>query len=394
MAQKLTENIVKNLPPPATGNKVHYDALVRGFGLRVTANGSKSFVLGYRTRAGRERRLTLGAYPDWSVTAAREEAKNLKRRIDLGEDPMADIEAVRDAPTVADLVERFKAEHLPRLRPASRKEYERMLNDYILPALRNHKVADVSFSDIDRLHRAITKRGATYVANRVVSLASKMFSLSVKWGYRTDSPTKGIEMNPEHARHRFLSGDEFHRLSLALAAHPDKTAVAIIRLLMLSGSRRTEILSLRWSEIDFERGIWTKAPDAVKQGREFRLPLSAPVLELLAELREAASPDTDFVFPGRLGGHRNAPYVAWKQVCEAADISGVRLHDLRHSFASVLVSSGLSLEVIGDLLGHSRPQTTARYAHLHDHIRRQATDTAAAIITGQPSAEVVKLRGA
>ena len=186
MSQKLTDTIVKALPAPDKGNRISYDTDVKGFGCRVTANGARSFILNYRTKAGRERRYTIGQFPAWKVAAARAEAAELKKRVDRGEDPMGEFEAARDAPTVADLCERFEAEHLPRLRPASRAEYRALIDKYILPELRSLKVPNVTYSDVDALHRKVSQR-APYRANRLLSVLSKMFSLAIKWGYRTDT---------------------------------------------------------------------------------------------------------------------------------------------------------------------------------------------------------------
>ena len=393
MSQKLTDTIVKTLPAPDKGNRISYDTDVKGFGCRVTANGARSFVINYRTKAGRERRYTIGQFPAWKVAAARAEAAELKKRVDRGEDPMGEFEAARDAPTVADLCDRFEAEHLPRLRPASRTEYKALIDKYILPELRSLKVPNVTYSDIDALHRKVSQR-APYRANRLLSVLSKMFSLAIKWGYRADSPTKGVERNQEVKRHRFLSRDELGRLSIALAAHPDQTAANIFRLLLLTGARRGEVLAMRWDQLDLNVGVWTKPSSLTKQRLEHRIPLSAPARQLLVELREAANKDAQFVFPGPgAKGHRDAPETAWAEICKAAAIVDARVHDLRHTHASLLVSAGWSLPTIGRLLGHTTPATTSRYAHLADDPLRQATETVGAIVTGKPSAEVLKIRG-
>lgn len=234
MAQKLTDIIVDTLPCPATGNKITYDTEVKGFGCRVTAAGARSFILNYRTRSGRERRYTIGSRPDWKTTAAREEAKELKRRIDRGEDPMAVLEADRNAKTMADLCDRYVEEHLPKKRASSAEDDKAMIRLFIKlddpkapkiePKLRHLKVAEVSFSDIDGLHRAITKRGNPYRANRVLALLSKMFALAIRWQWRLDNPCKSVERNQEEKRHRYLSPTELRRLTKALTEHKDQQA--------------------------------------------------------------------------------------------------------------------------------------------------------------------------
>jgi integrase len=392
MSQKLTDTIVKNLTPPASGNRIEYDSDVKGFGCRVTANGARSFVLNYRTRAGRERRYTIGQFPAWKVAAARTEAAELKKRIDRGEDPMGDVQALRAAPTVADLCQRFKDEHLPRTRTSTSTEYEALIDSYILPEMRNLKVADVTYSDVDALHRKVSKH-APYRANRMLSVLSKMLGLAIKWGYRADNPAKGIERNQEVKRHRYLSGDELGRLSKALADHADKEAAHIIRLLLLTGARRGEVLGMRWDQLDLEAGVWTKPGSTTKQKTEHRVPLSAPARQLLAELHERAGKGAEYVFPGPgKTGHRVALKKDWADVCKAAGITEARMHDLRHTYASVLASAGLSLPVIGALLGHSQPATTARYSHLFDDPLRAATERAGAIIAGSDTpAEIIQI---
>src|SRR5262249_17184923 len=166
-------------------------------GARITAAGHRAFVLTYRTRAGRQRRYTIGSFPDWSVVGAREEARRLKRLIDAGGDPLGEIEAERDAASVEDLIDRFVEEHLPRKRSKTQSDYRRMIELHVRPALGREKVAAITWADIDALHRKITKAGSPVAANRVVSVVKKMFALAVRWRMRVDNPAKGIEFNTE-----------------------------------------------------------------------------------------------------------------------------------------------------------------------------------------------------
>jgi integrase len=391
MAHRLTDAIVKALPTPERGNRITYDSDVKGFGCRVTAAGARGFVLNYRTRAGRERRYTIGAFPAWKTIAARTEAAEWLKRIDRGEDPLADLEAERAAPTVADLCARYQTDHLPKKRPSSQKSDRQMIERHILPALKHVRVATLTFSDVDGLHRKITAAGTPIRANRVIAVLSKMLSLAIRWGWRPDNPAKGIERNAENKRHRYLAPEELARLTAALAEHKDQQAANIIRLLLLTGARRGEVQAARWADIDLERGVWTKPGATTKQKTLHRVPLSDAAVQLLTGIRDGTDGAGEFVFPGPRG-HRAEIKQNWSAICEAAGIVGVRMHDLRHTYASVLASSGLSLPVIGALLGHTQPATTARYAHLFDDPLRAATERAAAIITGKPSADVVPLK--
>jgi integrase len=392
MALRLTDRIVKGLPVPAKGNRIYYDDAVRGLGTRVTAAGARSFVLNYRRKAdGRERRFTIGSYPAWSTAAAREEARRLRREVDGGGDPVGALEESRGAATVADLAERFLREYLPRKAPLTQRGYRQQIAVDILPAIGRMKVAGISYADIDALHRAITARGSSTHANRVLALLSRMFSLAIKWGWREGSnPAKGVERNAEHKRHRYLTGAELGRLTAALAALPDQGAANAVRLLLLTGARRGELLAARWADLDLEAGVWTKPGNTTKQRTVHRVPLSAAAVQLLAAMKAQA--DSEWLFPGRATPHRLDLDDAWGVLRKAAGIPDAHLHDLRHTYASVLASSGLSLPVIGALLGHVNTQTTSRYAHLLDDPLRAATERASAVITGKSTAEVVPLK--
>lgn len=382
---------VSKLPVPPRGNKIYYDDDVPGFGVRVTAADARSFLLSYRVRGtGRDRRYTIGSCSNWTIGAARNEARRLKREVEQGGDPLADIEAEREAPTVADLCDRFEQEHLPRKRPTTAADYKRILALHVRPVLKSIKVADVTFDDIDPLHRRVTTAGGPYVANRTVAVLSKMFSLAIRWKMRPDNPCRGIERNYEAKRQRYLTGDELPRLIAALAAHPDRQSANVIRMLLLTGARRGEIMAMRWADID-PAGTWTKPGSTTKQKTDHTVPLSAPAQQLLAEIREQQTSKKrvlgEFVFPGS-GDTKHVVEIkrVWRTLCKAAGISGLRIHDLRHSFASQLVSGGASLPLIASLLGHSNTSTTQRYAHLYLDPQRAAVETIGAVIgaAGKP----------
>lgn len=412
MRQKLTDTIVKDLAAPETGNRIYYDddARARGFGVRVTSAGARSFILNYRTKGGRERRYTIGQFPAWKTAPARTEAIALRRRVDVGDDPMGEVQAKREAPRMADLWDRFEKEHLIKLRAGSVRDYTQLWENHIGPELRTMAVADVQFEDVDRLHRKMTAAGAPYSANRAVAVLSKMFSLAIRWRWRTDNPAKGIERNQETKRATYLEPEQITALSAALAKLEDQQGANIIRLLMLTGARRSEVLALRWDQIDMRAARWTKPAATTKQKKDHQVPLSGPALTLLAEIKSKAEdedkPLADHVFPGRLGGHRAEIKRTWQAACDLAGLTvtrkargsdktvtapSVRLHDLRHTYASVLAGAGMSLPLIGALLGHTQPATTARYAHLSDDPQRRAVERAAAIITGAPSAEITSI---
>jgi integrase len=390
---KLTDNLLRRLPTPARGNKICYDDVVKGFGVRTTAAGGRAFVLNYyRKLDGRERRYTIGSFPDWGTTAAREEAKRLKRAIDGGADPVGEQEENRAAATVSDLCDRFERIYLQRNRPSTQRVYRQQIAADILPAFGKSKVAAVSHAEIDGFHHRLSARAPTH-ANRTLAVLSRMFNLAIRWGWRADNPCRGVERNQEQKRHRYLSRTELTRLSAALAKLEDVSAANAVRLLLLTGARRGELLAAKWADIDLEAGVWTKPASTTKQATLHRVPLSAAAAQLLKQMRAQAGDDAEWVFPARGGGHRPHINGAWIELRKAANIPDARLHDVRHTYASILASAGLSLPVIGQLLGHATPTTTARYSHLFDDVQRAATERASAIITGEPTAEIVPLKG-
>jgi integrase len=281
---------------------------------------------------------------------------------------------------------------VPRKRASTQRDYRQQIAVDIQPALGRMKVAAVAFADVDAWHRKISARAPTH-ANRALAVLSRMFSMAIKWGLRTDNPCTGVERNQEHKRHRYLSGAEMVRLTEALTQLPDQGAASAVRLLLLTGARRGELLAARWTDVDLEAGVWTKPGSTTKQKTTHRVPLSEAACRLLTGMRREAAKDAEWLFPAlRKSGPRTDLDDAWAFVRKAAGIPDVRLHDCRHSFASVLASQGLSLPIIGALLGHATPTTTARYAHLLDDPLRRATEAAAAVITGTPSAKVVPLK--
>jgi integrase len=380
---KLTNKSIRELPIPAKGKGRPFirDTEVTGFGVKLTPNGKRSFAIKYTPRGSdKERYFTIGEFGTWEVGPAREEAKRLRRVVDAGGDPLGELQQKRSEPTLAELYARFEEEHLPRKRVRTQRHYRNTLRANVLPTLGSLKVAAVTFADIDRLHRAISKR-APVQANRTLAYLSKMFALAVRWGYRTDNPARGIDRNHEEQRKRYLVSDELQRLMAALERHSKHQAVDAIRLLLLTGARKGEVLSARWDQFDLDTGIWTKPGSTTKQKSTHIVPLSQPALELLRGLGRHG----DHVFPSSRAGDRHQQDIdhLWHTICREAGITGLHIHDLRHHFASVLASSGASLPLIGQLLGHTQTQTTARYAHLFDEAQRKATEAAGAIITGK-----------
>jgi integrase len=371
MQKKINEKLAQNTKPPEKGSVFVRNLEFIGFGLRVTASGVRTFYLRY-TIHGRERCCSIGRYPIWSAAAARTEAARLRRMVDVGKDPMAERSALREEPRFSDLTERYIREHLPRKRPGSQKNDISLLERHLLPKFRDRRLGELTHADFEKLHTAVSI-GAPIAANRVLALASKMFNLARRWGWIDQNPVALVERNRELARDRYLTMEEVSRLIEVLRGWSDRASARAILLLLLTGSRRGEVLSARWEHFDLSSGVWQKPAAITKQGRNHRVPLSNAALDLLREM--ANERKEGFLFPGPGERcHLIELKRQWRAIREAADLQDLRLHDLRHCFASLLASQGCSLPVIGALLGHTTPQTTARYTHLLDAPLRTATN--------------------
>ena len=384
MGTRLTERVVK---AAGIGSRkyVVFDADCAGFGLCVFLSGRKTFILIYRS-AGRQRRFTIGTWPAWTVTAARDEAQRLKREIDRGNDPLDTRTSAREAPLIRDLVARFIDEHLPKLEATNARDQKSMLEKLVLPDWKNRLVAEITPTDVDRLLTRIaegrarpaqprpkTRRRTPLAppkptpvrANRVGEVLRKMFALAIQWRMRSDNPATGFRKRPETARERFLSFEEIGRLADALAKDEDQRAAGIIRLCMLTGARLGEVRTATFDQFNLDLAIWTKQAAYTKQRRVHRIPISTEAVALVRLRREAVPPGCPFLFPGDVEGQ---PVINlkrfWPRMRATAGIPDIRIHDLRHTFASLLVSGGASLEMIGKLLGHTQIGTTQRYAHL------------------------------
>jgi integrase len=395
---KLTKRTVDATKPATGRDVVLWDREVRGFGLRVKPSGRKSYIVQFRNRQGRSRRLTLGGDGVLTPDQARDRAKDLLAQVSHGADPVTEREKERRAATVAELAELYMERHLiPKGKPRSVVEFRGLLDRHILPALGRLKVSEVTRDDVEALHRKLHSKAVT--ANRAVAVVSAMMILAERWGMRSpgSSPARYVRKYREQRRERFLSAEEMGRLGDALAeAERDASqrpgTILAVRLLALSGMRRTEVLTLKWEYVDLERAC-IRLPDS-KTGRK-SVPLGARALDLLASApRTEGNP---YLCPGDRPG---APIVgidkAWARLCRRAGLVGVRIHDLRHSWASAGAAAHLGLPVIGKVLGHLSTSTTQRYAHLGDDPLRAAADLVSggidAAMTRRPLAEVILIQ--
>lgn len=364
---KITKAVVDSLQP----GDLAWDADVKGLGVRCQRR-DRVYMVKYRSQ-GRQRWYTIGKHGSpWTPELARREAKRILGLVAEGKDPADKKRKDRSAPTISALAERFLEEHVAsKAKDRTYTEYKRLIERVVTPELGRLKVDEVRSSDIEKLH--LKFRATPYQANRLVALLSKMFNWSGRRGER--NPCIGVERFAEQKRWRYLSSAELARLGAALL-HTEQVrltspyVVAAIRLLVFTGARLTEILTLRWDHVDLERGLLNLSDS--KTGAK-TVYLNSAARELLTSLPRVQ--DNPFVVAGeRKGRHLVNLEKPWRKVREMAQIPDVRLHDLRHSFASIGAGAGLGLPVIGALLGHAQSATTARYAHLAADPLRQAAD--------------------
>lgn len=420
VTQRITKRVIDAIR--CTGREFTvWDKGVTGFGIRVRPTGAKSYVVVYRAGAGRGapvRRYTIGAVGKITPETARVRAKALLGTVALGSDPASQRATERGTPTVGALAARFMVEHVRAKRKHRTAEFYRDILDRIVtPAIGAIKVDKLTQQQVGKLHSSL--RETPFQANRVLAVVSSMYTFAARVGFVPDgtNPSRNIEKFSEAHRERFLTTEELVRLGCAIreaetsgipwtvdevkpnAKHTPKSsrsarmapsAAAALRLLLFTGCRLREILHLRWEHVDVERGCLF-LPDS-KSGRKTII-LNAPALMVLAKLERLGA----YVVPGNdPKSPRHDLKRPWEAVTRRADLVGVRIHDLRHTYASYGAGGGLGLPIIGKLLGHAQLATTARYAHLDNDPLRHASEAIAgkiaAALEGKEKALVVPLR--
>lgn len=401
---KLSEKLLRDAELLEGKSYQIFDTEILGLAAKVQCSGTRTFTLDYRF-AGRQRRMTIGRWPEWSVTAARERAKELRRMIDEGFDPLSQREDLREAPRIKDMIDRYIREHLPKLAPANAGDQISMLRKMLEPAWGTRLVTDITKSDVAKFldfvaegrprpykqkpnNRARKLQGhkpTPVRANRMGEILRKMFTLAMEWEWRSDNPAQGFHRRIEHARERFLSPEELVRLAAVLDTAEDQRAASIIRMCMLTGARVGEVRTARFEQFNLDYAIWSKPASTTKQRKIHRVPISQDVVTIVRQRQLVVPKGNSWLFPGdAIGKPIREIRRFWLKVQRDADLPDVRIHDLRHTFASLLVSGGASLEIIGRLLGHSQMQTTQRYAHLMESPLRAGVDTVASIFRPRP----------
>ena len=384
--------ITKHLVEAAEIRDKHYtitDSQIPGFGIRIMRGGTRTYVVMYRA-GGRRRRMALGHHGVTTPEQARKSAINILARVWNGEDPAANRQGGGHIITVADLAKRFDEEHIAvRLKPRTAKEYRRNVQLFIVPALGRLKVADVTRADVARLHHEF--RDTPYQSNRNIEIVSKMFNLAEMWGLRSDgtNPCRHVKKYKEEKRERYLNAAELGRLGEVLRQCEQEgiestSVINLIRLLMLTGCRLSEIQTLKWDYVDLDNEV-LRLPDS-KTGAKI-VHIDGAAARTLSGIERLD--DNPWVITGKLPHtHWQEPQRPWRRIRAHAGLDDVRIHDLRHTFASVAVSGGQDLPIIGKMLGHTQVQTTARYAHLATDPVKQATADVSASIEAALEGEV------
>lgn len=383
--KRLTPQAITALKPDPLREYSVQDAIEPALLVRVRPSGAKSYQVRYRPKGtrGQPRRYIIGSVDSLSLAKARTEAERIKALATLAEDPAAEKAARLRQLTVSELCDLYLNEGTGTKKASTLSTDTGRIERHIKPLLGKKVAADLSAGDVERFMRDVAAgktaadiktgpRGRAIVeggkgtAARTVGLLGGIFSYAQRRGLRTDNPVRGVKRFPDRKNERFLSPRELAALGEALRGLEsdgvNSSAVAIIRLLTFTGARKNEITGLRWSEVDLERGCLRLADS--KTGAK-TIPLGPPALTLLADLWRDGL--TGFVFPAEAGGdHFQGTEKVWRKLRDRAGLPGLRIHDLRHSFASLGLAGGDALPVIGKLLGHADIKTTSRYAHLAD----------------------------
>jgi integrase len=364
-----------------SSREVIWDADLAGFGLRVYPSGRKAWVLQYSFGSAR-RLLVLGRYPTLTVKQAREAAIEKLGAIHAGADPVRTKKEARRAPTVADLCQRYVEEQASHKKsgPAD----ERRIDTYIKPHLGELRVVDVKRDDVLGLYRRVGSR-KPYEANRLLALLSSMFNLAREWGVLPEGALNPAKISarsryPERRRDRPVTSEELPRLLKAIHSEPDVYVRTAFLLLLASGLRKREILHAKHSNVDLERGTLRLAD--TKAGQPRHVPLSEHAVGLFRGLPRRLRNDYVFPSPVRAGAPRGDLFKPWDRIRKAAGCPGLRIHDLRHTVATLLAERGNAAHVVQGVLGHQSLATTMRYIHAVDRGQRRALDELGDVLLG------------
>ncbi|MBP9692747.1 MAG: tyrosine-type recombinase/integrase [Alphaproteobacteria bacterium] len=380
---KFTKRFVEAITPDSEKTLKFWDTELRGFGLIVLPSGRRTYCIEYRNTDRIKKRLKIGVHGTITTEEARDLAKKKLGQVAHGEDPAEQKRQINILPTMEDLAKNYIERHGYKKRPRSLQRDQGLLKNVVLPALGRLKVAYVARRDIESIHKEF--QSTPYKANRSLALLSKMFNLAISWGWRDDNPAANMQKYQEEKRDRWLNQEELDRLWEVLDRRSDHMTSYVFKFLILTGARKGEALGATWDQFDLEKGVWTKPAHLTKQKKKEHLPLSEKAVEVLQIVKKRTPKGSVYVFPGRIEGEPLKEIKTfWKTTLKEAKLANIRIHDLRHTHASHLVSSGLSLSIVGKLLGHTQASTTQRYAHLADEPLRHAAELFGSKVGNKP----------
>ena len=368
-----TKAAIDSLPIPEIGERAEYhDTKISGLRLRVTSKGIKTFSMRKRIKHGEPERITLGRYPDMTIEQARRKAAEINSLILEGKNPAEVKRQHKAEPTFSDLFTDY-LEHHAKPRKKTWNEDVQKYQTYLAKQLGNKKLSTITKQDITKIHSSITLTGHSIVANRVLALISSIYGWAISAGFATHNPVIGIKRNKEQSRDRFLQSDELPRFFEALSEEPNETIRDYILMSLLTGARRSNVLSMRWKDISFERAEWRI--DETKNGTPQTVTLSPEAIEILTNRK--SNHKSEYVFPGSgISGHLKEPKKGWDRILKRAAIQNLRIHDLRRTLGSWQAKTGASLAIIGKSLNHKNQSTTAIYARLDLDPVRESVNTA------------------
>ena len=347
-----------------------HDAKEKGLATYITAAGSITFYVRKRIN-GRDERVVIGRFPEISIENARKKALEIKAKVALGRDPTEDKKRLRSEITFgemfAEYMERYSKKH-----KRSWKYDEREVNKFLSHWFKR-KASKISAQEVQVLHERLHDENGLYQANRILERISAIYNRSIRWGWQGENPARGIKKFKEKSRERFLKRDEMPRFFEALAQEENDKARDFILLCLLTGARKTNVLEMRWNEVNFDLGEW-EIPQT-KNGEAHTIPLSAQALEILQQRKALAN--SVFVFPGDgASGHYSDPARAWRRVLKRAGITDLRIHDLRRTLGSWMAATGTTTAIIGKTLAHKSVHATKIYERLDLDPVRASMDTA------------------
>lgn len=387
------QTAIKRLPAPPAGERVTYHHPDRAPLVVMVTSASKTFYLCRRVQ-GRQQRIRIGQFPAWTPTAAIERADEIEKAIDRGENPHQEKRDRSAAPTLADFwKDTFDPQHVARLKPTTAYQYRLTWRLHISETFGELKLADITKAAVRTLHASIGATGRERTANFAVVVLRCMLNHAIEADlFNGSNPTAGVRMFRETPRNRYLTREEIARLYQALDADAqetgDWTLHDVVKLALLTGARRGNVLSMAWKDLDLDGGRWLIPASETKTSRAYLVTLAPGAVAILRQRKQAS--ESPSVFPAvRRGKHGRTSLEGvkrgWERVTERAGLHGVRLHDLRHTAASLLANNGASLQLIGAQLGHANTRTTERYSHL-------LADTVAAAVAAA-TADLGKIAG-